>query len=398
MSAQIPGNFSNRWAPYQPQRLLIEREVWDTELARRIRHRLPQVPVESIKDVQEAVAAFRPKGDLLTEGKKILVIARQKGHFLKPCPGTPHYICCGYKILNVATNCDLECTYCILQGYLTIPFMVVYANMEDLFTELDKVFSQYPERLFRIGTGELADSLSLEHLVDFSRLLVPYFARQTHAVLELKTKTTGIDPLLELDHGGKVIVSWSLNPNRIIEREEKGTPYLEERLEAARRCQQAGYRLGFHFDPLIDYPGWERDYREVVDRLFDTIDPEGIVWISLGALRYPHHLEDIIRRRHPESRVTLGELFPGKDGKMRYFRPIRAQMFRKMVQWIKGRDPNATVYLCMESPEVWRNAFQDFPVETIGETVPLPRMLDEACYRKMAVKRPERQRRSLTGS
>ena len=37
-------------------------------------------------------------------------------------------------------------------------------------------------------------------------------------------------------------------------------PFAVSRLDAARRCQGWGYRIGLHFDPLIHYDGWERDY------------------------------------------------------------------------------------------------------------------------------------------
>ncbi|MDZ7262866.1 MAG: DNA photolyase, partial [candidate division KSB1 bacterium] len=232
-----------------------------------------------------------------------------------------------------------------------------YANITDLFAELDKILSQHPHRFFRIGTGELADSLSLEHLTHLSSFLVPYFSKWPNAILELKTKSTLIDNLLNLEHRGRTVVSWSLNAESIAQTEEPRSPSVEERLVAARKCQEAGYKLGFHFDPLIHYPGWEQGYRNVVDKIFEYVDPESIAWISLGAFRYPPQLEAIIRQRHPQSPIVYGELFPGKDGKLRYFKPIRIEMFKRVLERIREYDKSVFVYLCMESPEVWRKVF-----------------------------------------
>jgi hypothetical protein len=106
-----------------------------------------------------------------------------------------------------------------------------------------------PERSFRIGTGELADSLALDPLTGLSRHLVPFFAARANATLELKTKTDNVGELLDLDPRGRVVVSWSVNAPAIVAAEEHGTASLAERLSAARRVQEAGYRLGFHFDP-----------------------------------------------------------------------------------------------------------------------------------------------------
>jgi hypothetical protein len=36
-------------------------------------------------------------------------------------------------------------------------------------------------------------------------------------------------------------------------KEESLAPMIEDRLSAAAEIQKAGYRLGFHFDPLIGY-------------------------------------------------------------------------------------------------------------------------------------------------
>jgi spore photoproduct lyase len=132
---------------------------------------------------------------------------------------------------------------------------------------------------------------------------------------------------------------------------------LKERIAAARKCQEKGYPLGFHFDPLLYHEGWEREYQETIHQLFEQIDPKGVVWISLGGFRYPPGLKAIAQERFPKTEVFLGELFPGKDAKFRYLREIRMEMYQKMVGWLKEVDPNLFVYLCMESKEVWEKVF-----------------------------------------
>ena len=290
-------------------------------------------------------------------GKPDLLLAVFPGKFLKFCPGTQRHICCLYRVLNIQTGCDVGCTYCILQGYLNNPLLTVYVNLEDALTEVEEALTAHPEQFFRIGTGELTDSLTFDPVALQSRELIPFFAQQNNAILELKTKTTHVDQFLDLNPRGRVIVSWSLNTDSVAASEEGDAPPVEARLEAARKVQDAGYRLGFHFDPLIEHEGWEKGYREVVDAIFDTVSAERIAWISLGALRYPPVLDNLIRKRHPHSDLPQAELVPGLDGKLRYFRPARVRMFRAMYRWIKRRAPDVFVYLCMESDIVWRQAF-----------------------------------------
>jgi spore photoproduct lyase len=215
-----------------------------------------------------------------------------------------------------------------------------------------------------LGTGELSDSLALEPIFPVSEFLVPYFADKDNAVLELKTKSAEIDHLLRLSHHNRTVVSWSLNPPEIIGSEERRTASLTERIDAAYRCQEAGYPLGFHFDPILHYEDWEEGYRETVFRLFDRIDPKRVIWISLGGFRYPRDLKRIAKERFPQAKIFLGELFPGRDGKFRYLQEIRVEMYRKMLEWLKEVDPNLFIYLCMESKEVWEEVFGWTPSST----------------------------------
>jgi spore photoproduct lyase len=197
----------------------------------------------------------------------------------------------------------------------------------------------------------------LDSVFPISPFLIPFFAQRNHAVLELKTKSAEVDHLLHLDHRRRTIISWSLNPPKIIEEEEKGTVSLENRITAAQKCQERGYPVGFHFDPIIFYEEWEKGYQETIVSLFEKIDSKEIIWISLGGFRYPPQLKAIVQQRFPNTNIFLGELFPGRDGKFRYLEEIRVEMYQKMVGWLREVDPNLFIYLCMESKEVWERVF-----------------------------------------
>lgn len=359
------------YQPYSPSKILVERRVLDHPVTQRILSKLDS-PATIIFDDLSQLLTTNASIYQNIEGNKPLVLAYQKSEFLKWCPGTRNYICCGYQILNLVNNCEINCSYCILQGYLNSSFIIVYVNFEDLLIELEEKLNRQPDKIFRIGTGELADSLSTDHLTGYSPQLVSFFADKKNAIIELKTKTTLIEKFINLKHNGRTVVAWSLNTPKMISTEESSAPMLEERLAAAEQCQQAGFRLAFHFDPMIYYKGWEVDYHGVVKKLLERIDPQKIIWISLGALRYPAHLDRIIRKNHPTSKIVFGELFPGKDGKLRYFKPIRIEMFSKMYQWIKASAPDVFVYLCMESSEVWQKSFGWTPKTSAG----LKRLMD----------------------
>ncbi len=339
---------------YFPEKVIIEQDVVDLPLTQTMLKRLDGVPrevIDSFKPHREAMP-----GTSWRDAQHTLLLCKNRGRFFESCPGTKNYLCCGYSILNLAANCPLNCSYCILQAYLNNPCMVVYANTEEMLTELDGMLDHHPERFFRVGTGEFTDSLVLDHLTSLSTTLVPHFAVRKNAMVELKTKTDNIDHLKGLDHGGMTAVSWSLNAEPVVGSEEPSACSLDARFHAAARCAQWGYAVGFHFDPLMYYPGWEHDYRQVIERMFQAVDPARICWISLGCFRYIPGLKQVARERYPASAIFCQEFIRGLDGKMRYFKPIRMEMYGAMIGWIRHFSSDVSVYLCMESREVWEKA------------------------------------------
>lgn len=299
-------------------------------------------------------------------------ILEHRGRFLKPCPGTQRYICCGYWILHLGTGCPMGCTYCILQAYLDDPRPRIFGNMEQGLEEALQEIGRYPERIYRVGTGEFMDSLALDPKARFSEMLLPRFSKVRNAVLELKTKTTHIHRLLSLPQRNRIIVSWSLNSPSMADTEERGAPAVIQRIQAAQRCQEAGFVVGFHFDPLIWHDGWEQGYEETVSLLRRHIDPGGVIWVSMGSLRFMPMLKAIIRRRHPQSRILNGEFIRGLDGKMRYFKPIRIELYQRLRELLEAWHPDLGLYLCMESDEVWQRSMGWSP----GSSEGLSRYLD----------------------
>ncbi len=355
----------------KPSRVIIESDVSNSELAATLRANLPSARFEIVDRVQDSTR----------RDPNILEVVRFRGRLLKSCPGTQNYYCCGYRILHFGTQCTLDCTYCILQAYLNQPNLRLFGNTGEMLGELSTELEQNPNRLHRIGTGEFTDSLLLDPLTGLSKILVPFFAGTRNAVLELKTKTNFIGNLVGLDHNGRTITAWSLNSEQVRRSEEPKSATLEERLAAARRCADLGYYLAFHFDPLLEYPDWQTGYAEILNRLLDAVDPSRIVWISLGAFRFMPELKQIIRERHARSKIPYGEFIRGLDGKMRYFRDIRVELYSFMGEIIRKADPSLCLYLCMEGKDVWTEALGFSPDEQGG----LAAMLDKAVEDKMKV-------------
>lgn len=361
--------------PLQPTKLLIDAQVLNCPEVRSIQDRL-KIPSEIITDPDKMFHGLLCSHDPVLAGKQALYLTRNRGAFIRDCPGTREYRCCGYKILHIGSFCSMDCSYCILQSYFHPPLLQYFVNTSSLLKELEQLFAG--KTISRLGTGEFTDSLIWEKWCDLNSRLVEKFSEQTYAVLELKTKTTTVDRLQRLRHNRKTILSWSLNTSSVIRSEERHTASLSARLRAAAKCQDWGYPLGFHFDPLVLYKGCEKEYRRVIDLLFTHISAENIVWISMGSFRFMPSLKPLIQKRFPDSKIIYGEFISGLDAKMRYFQPLRIRLYRKVADWIRARAPEVVVYLCMESDIVWKQSLGFTPSERGG----LARMLDKAAIEK----------------
>ncbi len=334
------------------RRLIVEPGAAGYPLARRVERLMAAVPrVAGPSDVKPGPGA----PDAMD--KETLCLTAFPGELLKPCPGTGEgYICCGYQILNVGTNCPLDCSYCILQAYVNQPSLRLFVNLPEALPRIGRHVDGEPSRIWRIGTGEFTDSLALDPVAGWSRWLPPFVHDHPNVVLELKTKTVEVEGLLDGPLRERMVVAWSLNSPWMVSHEEHRAPGLEARLRAAARCQEAGFALAFHFDPLVRHPGWREGYRRTLDLLARHIAPERVVWVSLGAMRYMPALKAVVRRRHPGSAVLRGEFVPGLDGKMRYFKPLRVDMYGWLRELITAWNPDPGLYLCMESDDAWRDA------------------------------------------
>ena len=356
------------------KKIFVEREVIDLPYTREILQRAATIPVEIINGHQLPDLAANQYPKNLTKGKQNLLLCRNLGHFFKPCPGTKEYRCCDYQIINTGMNCPMDCVYCILQAYLNQPWLSVFVNVDDLLHELGAALAAEPKRFWRIGTGEFTDSMALDQLTGLSQILVPFIGRQPRAVLELKTKSAAVANLQGMAHQNRTITAWSLNSPQIMREEEWRTATLAERLEAAAQCAAWGYRLAFHFDPIIDHPGWKEGYASTIDQLFRRVPRDKIAWISLGGLRFLPPLKQIASQRFPKSRIFSEEFIPGLDGKHRYFRSRRVELYHHLYNLLKPvANPKTCIYLCMESDEIWREAFGFAPAEQGGLAAMLER-------------------------
>lgn len=141
--------------------------------------------------------------DLLSthyEGKQTLVLGVHKSALRfseeenNTCPNYWHFSPYGF--------CPYDCKYCYLVGTPGVKFsptVKIFLNIEQILEQIQKVARQLI-RPTSFYLGKLQDSMALDSLTGYSRLLVPFFAEQKHARMVMLTKCADVDNLLDLEH------------------------------------------------------------------------------------------------------------------------------------------------------------------------------------------------------
>ena len=264
--------------------------------------------------------------------------------------------CSKFYKLTAYNNCNFWCEYCYL--YLTfrnMPISSHFVNYDKMYREIvsfDR--SNIPDILRVLNLGELCDPLAVEDITGFAEELIPFVARETKQTkLLFLTKSDNIDSLLNLEHGGRSIMSFSINTDKVYQQLEHRTASPEARLMAAKKLQQAGYDIRLRIDPVILYSTWKKDYADLVEKIFAYVKPERI---TIGEYRPSKGLASHISSRFPHSpllKINSGLVNDGS--KLRYPDEHRLAMFKAIINTIKKHDKKIKIALCKEDTKIWKN-------------------------------------------
>ena len=338
-----------------------------SEVAERVKSFYPSDIIEFVDDSFLESQRGSMNAQEFNESKKTLLLTEYKGQFFKRCPGATQkktLTCCNYHVLNLGSQCNMNCSYCYLQSYLNTKMSLIYTNIDQALAELKIMIDEFPNHPFRVGTGEVIDSLSLDEITLYSRKLIHFFQQYPKWTLEFKTKSNKVNQFIDINGSENIVVSWSINPNFVINREEHGTACLEDRIQAAIKCRDKGYKIAFHIDPMIYHENWKKNYGELVDRLTTEFKPEQVQVISIGTLRFQPEQRHIMKERFGlNSLVTAAEMFPSEGNKLRYDATLRGEMLQFVYKRLKSTDEKWNAFFCMETPETWISALEKVPMQ-----------------------------------
>lgn len=186
--------------------------------------------------------------------------------------------------------------------------------------------------------------------------LFAFALKYPNVILEFKTKSNNISYFLEHEVPKNIIVTWSLNPQVIVENEEHLTASLDERIQAARTLANKGILVGFHFHPIVVYENYLDDYTNIAKRLVSEFTSDEVVLVSMGTLTFIKPVIKKLRERELKSKI-LQMPFENINGKQSYPIEIKKEMFKTLYDAFEPWKKDVYFYLCMEAHSLWKDVF-----------------------------------------
>lgn len=201
--------------------------------------------------------------------KQHLIIGIRKTHKYVPNQKVSDFL-----VPYTSSGCSAACLYCYLVcNYNKCSYLRIFVNREQMMGKLLKTANSAENDLtFEIGSNS---DLVLENTITGNlEWTISEFAKSKKGFLTFPTKFDMVDPLLNLDHRGRILMRMSVNPEKIIQRVEFGTSSLKNRIKALNQMCEAGYRVGLLIAPVILLDDWKKQYEELMEQLSDELTPK----------------------------------------------------------------------------------------------------------------------------
>ena len=324
-----------------PDKIYYEPKSLEYELGRFLRNKyrnIPWIEIENHNNIEE----LRTKSnEEFGKMKRHMIIGVRKTHKY-----VPNHKVSDFLVPYTSSGCSASCLYCYLVcNYNKCSYLRLFVNREQMMRKLLRTANSGPEDLtFEIGSNS---DLVLENTITGNlEWTIGEFSRSRKGFLTFPTKFDMVEPLLDLDHKGRILMRMSVNPEKIIRRAEFGTSPLENRISALNRMCEAGYRVGLLIAPVIFVEDWKEQYEGLIEQLADELTPKvkRELFIEIIFMTYSYIHRAINREAFPNAMELYDRsLMTGRGhGKYCYRNPLREQgelFLRDLIAMKLGNPP-----------------------------------------------------------
>ena len=256
---------------FLPKRILYEKDIEHYELGRYLLdlYKSKGIECDIIENHNNIEEMRKKQNSEFTDLKQHLIIGIRKTHKF-----VENHKVSDYLVPYTSSGCIAMCLYCYLVcNFNKCSYLRLFVNREEMLDKIIKVANKSDRNLvFEIGSNS---DLILENTITNNLVwTIENFAKSDKGILTFPTKFGMVDPILNLNHNGKIIVRMSVNPDDIIKNVELGTSPLKVRVEAINKLKQAGYKIGILIAPVIFLDNWKEKYENLIKYLYENLSME----------------------------------------------------------------------------------------------------------------------------
>lgn len=265
-------------------------------------------------------------------------------------------VCPHFWVLKPFIGCPYQCSYCFLQGTFFGNKKPRIKDMDKMVKVLNEFFSWADSVGIKLllNVGELCDSLAIPAWTNkFLEKIIPILEKNPGNKLLFLSKAGQDKVSLFLDNpdlGRFIVMSFSLNPQPVINDFEKGTASLEDRLRALKKLQQKRYEIRIRIDPIIPVENWQGHYSELLMTTFKKfrIVPKRITLGSLrGLAKTIFYARDKRWIRYLDKKEKTGWGLKIQKG-------LRLRLYETLLKEIRKHKPDVEVALCKETYDLYK--------------------------------------------
>ncbi|MEL7655526.1 MAG: spore photoproduct lyase family protein [Bacillota bacterium] len=251
-----------------PEQIFFEPCALEYELGKKMKDKygqVPWIPIENHNNIEEL---RKNSNKEFAHMKKFLVIGIRKTHKY-----TPNQKVSDFLVPYTSSGCSAMCLYCYLVcNYNKCSYLRLFVNREQMLDKIIKTAIKSEKELtFEIGSNS---DLILENTITNNlEWTIENFSKKERGFLTFPTKFHMVDPILHLNHKGRIITRMSVNPQPIITKVEFGTSSLDDRITAINKLGEAGYSVGLLIAPIVLMAGWKELYSNLIDQLNEKLLP-----------------------------------------------------------------------------------------------------------------------------
>ena len=283
--------------------IYVESQSIDSDIAEQSFKRFPKAKIIEIEDYKKI---FNKNGQdfQIQKLSTKLILAKKQPPFIYPA--TDIIQDSGFSNFYYCTpilNCIYNCEYCFLQGMYSSANIVVFTNTEEVKDAVKKQILErkYPDEPLLLSLSYNTDILALENILPLTKQWIDFANNTDDLFMEIRTKSGLTSSFNKLKPSKKILFAWTLSPNNIIQKYEHKTPLLERRIMSIQKIVDSGWPVRLSFDPILIYPNWKEDYKQMFERIKETISGDKFFDITIGVFRMSDDFYNRIKKTKPDS-------------------------------------------------------------------------------------------------